>query len=221
MAEATPSVQFTQQNGAPAGASAYSPMHPADYTRTINAMMKATAQNSHVPQVEIDENYQANEKARVSAALMNDMIANYWSPDVVPQKERLQDGTYTRDNGIYVIEDGRITSLTTAKGQRFSEIKYDTEGRVLSLRTPEGYRWEQRCFVGFDGVLKRDGYDLHLSNLKLHYDRLIVDSKGITHMNTGRPGFVSAVTIGGARGTMHIGKDGSMQTYTIDAGNAG
>jgi hypothetical protein len=215
MAEATPSVQFAKQNGALSSASGSSPMQPADYSRTINAMMRAAAPSTHVPAVEIDENFPANEKARISAALMNDMIAHYWSPDAVPQKESLKDGTYTRDNGTYVIEDGRITSLTTAKGQRFSDIKYDPDGRVLSLRTPEGYRWEQRCFVGFDGMLKRDGYDLHLSNLKLHYDRLIIDSKGVTHLNTGRPGYVSSITVGGARGTMHIGKDGAMQSYSI------
>lgn len=222
MAEATPSVQFAQQNGvigslgnAVSSASSPSSMQRVDWNYLTRAMNGTTAD---VPAIEIDENYQANEKARISAAIMNDMIANYWSPDVVPERENLTDGTYTRDGGMYTVEDGRITSLTTAAGQRFSDIKYDTEGRVLSLKTPEGYRWEQRNQVGFDGMWKRDGYDLHLSNLRLHYDRLIVDSKGVTHMNTGQPGYISTVTIGAARGTMHIGKDGAMQNYSIITG---
>jgi len=203
MAEANPSIQ------------PYSPMQAAAWQNAILSMNNTSALSSHVPEIEIDENFQANEKARINAAIMNDMIANYWSPDVVPSKLEMRDGTYVKDGGIYTVEDGRVTSITTATGLKFSDIKYDLDGRVLSLRTPEGYRWEQRTFVGADGMLKCGGYTLHLSNLKLHYDRLLVDSKGITHMNTSRPGYVSTTTIAGDTGTMHIGKDGAMSKYLI------
>ncbi len=181
---------------------------------TAHPMSNTVFYGTQMPLFQITMNDQQRD-ALISADVLNEMTNQYWKPDGLSEEENLRDGNHERDGGKFVVKDGRVIEFTTACGESFSDIKYDSNGEVLSLRTSNGYVWEQRNTVGTDRISKRDGFAFKLSNLTLHYDRLIVSARGATHLNAGRPGYVSTIFIDGSRGTMRIGPDGSMSAYEI------
>ncbi len=147
--------------------------------------------------------------AMISADVLNEMTIQYWNAGPA-QRESFPDGTHEKDGGTFSIKDGRIVSLTTSTGNHFTDIRHDAAGEVLSMQTSDGYAWEQHNIVGPDGMLKRHGYVLKLSNLSLHYDRLVVNSHGVTFLKSGKPGYVNTTTTGGAKGTMSVSAEGPM-----------
>jgi len=178
--------------------------------------------NNFIPVLEIGTDAQKYNDDVLKAEVLQEMTDKYFKGCATPPPENLADGTYQRDGGSFTIKSGRVISLTAANGEKFTDITYDTSGNILSMQTSAGHTWQQRDIVGPDGMLKRDGYNLKLSNLTLRYDQLVADSKGVTHLSTGHSGFVSTLTLSGTKGTMEFRHDGTMSRYSIltKAGNS-
>ena len=187
--------------------------HPEAELDMTNSLAYGT-----MPLVQLTMNAEQHD-ALMSADVLNEMTNQYWNSEGSTESENIPDGTYKRNGGTFTVMYGRVIEFTTACGESFTDIKYDANGEVLSLKTSSGYIWEQRNTINQDGTQKRDGYDLRLSNLTLHYQRLIVNTCGATHLNAGRPGYVSTTCIDGAKGTMKIGADGAMSGYEITLPN--
>ncbi len=215
MAEVTPTIPKPYVATTPQ--QDFTPQAAKGWQNSIGAMIGASAAFNHVPEVQILSELQR--EALISSEVLNEMTYQYWRVAGSDECETLSDGSHEKDGGKFTIKDGRVASLITANGDTFTDIKRDLNGNILSMQTGDGYTWEQHNFVGPDGMLKQDGYDLQLSNLSLHYDVLIVNSKGVTFLNSGRPGYVNTTTTSGAKGTMNVTSEGAMSGYCITLPN--
>lgn len=215
MAEVTPTI--AKPYGGTTPQNEYTPQAARGWQNSIGAMTGATTFGNHVPNVQILSELQR--ETLMSADVLNEMNYQYWRVAGPDEREDLSDGPHERDGGKFTIKDGRVASLTTATGDSFTDIKRDGYGNIVSMKTSDGYTWEQHSYVGPDGMLKQDGYDLKLSNLNLRYDLLVVNSKGVTFLNSGKPGYVNTTTISGARGTMSVSRLGELNGYCITLPN--
>jgi len=213
MAEVPPTTFAVKPYGTMPTPQEFSPAAARGWQNTLNAMSGATTLASAMPAVEITMNDNQRD-AMISADILNEMTIQYWNAGPA-QRENIPDGTHEKDGGTFTIKEGRIVSLITSTGNRFTDIKHDAAGEVLSMQTSDGYTWQQHNIIGPDGMLKRHGYVLKLSNLSLHYDRLVVNSHGVTFLKSGKPGYVNTTTTGGAKGTMSISAEGPMSGYNI------
>ncbi|MBA3993448.1 MAG: hypothetical protein C0469_07965 [Cyanobacteria bacterium DS2.3.42] len=217
MAEVTPTSTAVKPYGTMPTIQEYSPAAARGWQNSLNAMSGAATVGSHMPAVEITMN-DIQRDAILSADVLNEMTIQYWNAGPA-QRENIPDGTHEKDGGTFTIKDGRVVSLSTPTGNRFTDIMHDAAGEVLSMRTSDGYTWEQHNIIGPDGMLKRHGYVLKLSNLSLHYDRLVVNSHGVTFLKSGKPGYVNTTTTGGGKGTMNVSAEGPMSGYIITLPN--
>ncbi len=215
MAEATPTI--AKPYGGTTPQQGFTPQSARGWQNSFSLMSDASAVGNHVPEVQIINEVQR--EALVSAEVLNEMTYRYWRAAGPGERENLSDGHHENDGGKFTIENGRVVSMITANGDAYTDIKRDAAGEILSMKTGDGYTWEQHTFVGPDGMIKQNGYDLKLSNLNLHYDILIVNSQGVTFLNSGRPGYVNTTTIGGVKGTMNVGAEGAMSAYCITLPN--
>ncbi len=213
MVEATPNTMTNKPYGNTATVQEYTPALARNWQNTLTAMTGTSGSGTHMPTVQITMN-ETQRDAMMSADVLNEMTIQYWNAGPA-QRENIPDGNHERDGGTFTINDGRVVALTTARGERFTDIRHDACGEVLSMRTSDGYTWEQHNFIGADGMFKRHGYALRLSNLSLHYDRLVVNSHGVTFLKSGKPGYVNITTTGGAKGTMNVSSEGPMSSYNI------